>query len=92
MKRKIIITLILTIILSMFLAGTVSAEGMERKALRSGEAADNAQPANVLDGKSHPIQPCIISRGYGFMQFGSPHGMYGCLNRPTTRFELKHRW
>ena len=92
MTKKFIITMSLTIIFSIFLAVPVSAEGMERNTMGLGEAVNGGLPYNFMNMENHPIHPCIIGRGFGITQFGSPHGTYGCLNRSAPRFGLKHRW
>jgi len=70
MKKKFIITLSITIILTMFLAVPVSAEGMQRNTMGFDEAADHRQVIKISSTPANKFNRCVFNRRIIFTSHG----------------------
>jgi hypothetical protein len=70
MKKRYFTTLSLLIILTLFITIPVSAEGMVRKNIGYGQAADNAQVIKIPDHQAGKFIRCVFNRRIIFTSRG----------------------
>ncbi len=84
MKKRFFTLLSLLIILSMFLVVPVSAQGRERKSIRSGAAASYGQGIKIPNRQDGRFIRCVFNRRIIF----TSHGIYLNFGKYVKRHNL----